>query len=74
MNKTERGEDVRSRLFQHNLGYTWLRGELAKRGFVVERSYLCHILAGNTKTEQAMKIRMNALAIIEDYERCFVFK
>ena len=74
MNKTEKGEDVRQRLFQLNLGYTWLIGELAKRGLVVERSYLCHILAGNKKSEQALKIKANALAIIENYERCFVRK
>ena len=74
MNKTERGEDVRPKLFQLNLGYTWLRGELAKRGLVVERAYLCRILAGDIQTERGLNIRMNALAIIENYERCFVCK
>ena len=74
MNKTEKRDDVRPRLFQLNLGYTWLIGELAKKGLVVERAYLCRILAGDTITDRALKIRANALLIIENYERCFVRK
>lgn len=70
--KMDSQKDLRSRLQDHGLNYTWLIKVLKFRGLVVDKTTLSSAVNGTITGPRVEKIMENSAVILDEYERNFL--
>lgn len=65
-------KQLRMKMVEYHLSYTWLIGIMRSRGLEVDKSTLSSVVNGTICGPRAEKIMSLALEILKDYEQDFV--
>lgn len=66
-------DSVRERLKRHRLSFVWLILELDKCGIVTDKTEVSSVFAGTRRGAKADSIVQTSIAILDDYEKKFVY-
>lgn len=61
-------DEIRLRLYQNRLSYTWLIWQLEKRGIMTDKTEMSTVISGTRKGPKADQIVQEAIAVLDEYE------
>lgn len=61
-------DEIRLRLYQNRLSYTWLIWQLEKRGIMTDKTEMSTVISGTRKGPKADQIVQEAIAVLNEYE------